>query len=360
MASPTWVLTNGINNLRTMRKFALIFAIITLTFNQLNAQDEYRIVSYNVENLFDYENDTLTADDEFTPRGTRAWNYEKYQRKLARIAKVIAAIGGGQPPFLVGLCEIENEKVLTDLTRRSPLKMMNYSFVHFNSPDRRGIDTGLLYQRTLFRPFHSEPIAVRFPENPTSTTRDILYVAGTFLGSDTLHVFVCHFPSRLGGELESEHKRCAAAATLKAKADSISVASSNAKIVIMGDFNDYPHNRSLREVLNAQTPDSANLTSNGLYNLMTRFADEPNMGTHKHQSEWGVLDHIIVSGALLLSENQLATTAEGAEIFRPDFLLENDEKHLNQKPFRTYVGFRYNNGFSDHLPIFLNLKYQQK
>ncbi len=343
-----------------MKKVALTFSLFALIFCQLNAQETYKIVSYNVENLFDYENDSLTADDEFTPQGARAWNYEKYQRKLARIAKVIAAVGNGQPPMMVGLCEIENEKVLTDLTRRSPLKMMNYSFVHFNSPDRRGIDTGLLYQRTLFRPFHSEPIAVHFSENPTATTRDILYVAGTFLGYDTLHVFVCHFPSRLGGELESESKRCAAAATLKAKTDSISAASPDAKIVIMGDFNDYPHNRSLRQVLNAQMPDSANLAPQQLYNLTARFAERPNTGTHKHQSEWGVLDHIIVSGALLLSTNRLATTTDGADIFCPEFLTENDEKHLNRKPFRTYVGYRYNNGFSDHLPIFLNLKYQQK
>ena len=130
-----------------------IFALLCI--EKSSAQEQYRIVSYNVENLFDCQNDSLTNDDEFTPQGKRAWNYDKYQKKLGRISKVIAAINEGTPPLLIGLCEIENARVLTDLTQYSPLKAMNYRFVHFDSPDRRGIDTGLLYQRTLFRPFHS-------------------------------------------------------------------------------------------------------------------------------------------------------------------------------------------------------------
>ncbi len=346
-----------------MRKkihIALFSIFALLCNNNLSAQEQYRIVSYNVENLFDYKNDSTTNDDEFTPQGQRAWNYEKYQKKLSRISKVIAAIGEGQPPFAIGLCEIENEKVLTDLTRYSPLKMLNYQFVHFESPDRRGIDTGLLYQRTLFRPFHSEPIAVRFKNYPNSTTRDILYVAGLFCGTDTLHIFVCHFPSRLGGELQSESKRCDAATTLKAKTDSISTSSPNAKIVIMGDFNDYPNNKSMSEILKARMPEEGEIIPSELYNLTKRLDENPNIGTHKHQAEWGILDQIIVSGALLVTENGLSTTPISAKIFSADFLLENDEKYLNKKPFRTYVGFKYNDGFSDHLPIFLDLNFTKK
>lgn len=346
-----------------MRKkihIALFSIFALLCNNNLPAQEQYRIVSYNVENLFDYKNDSTTNDDEFTPQGQRAWNYEKYQKKLSRISKVIAAIGEGQPPFAIGLCEIENEKVLTDLTRYSPLKMLNYQFVHFESPDRRGIDTGLLYQRTLFRPFHSEPIAVLFKNYPNSTTRDILYVAGLFCGTDTLHIFVCHFPSRLGGELQSESKRCDAATTLKAKTDSISTSSPNAKIVIMGDFNDYPNNKSMSEILKARMPKEGEIIPSELYNLTKRLDENPNIGTHKHQAEWGILDQIIVSGALLVTENGLSTTPISAKIFSADFLLENDEKYLNKKPFRTYVGFKYNDGFSDHLPIFLDLNFTKK
>ena len=346
-----------------MKKFFFITLFFVSLFGneKLSAQETiYRLVSYNVENLFDYKNDSLTNDDEFTPQGSRAWNYEKYQKKLGRISKVIAAINDGQPPFAIGLCEIENARVLTDLTKYSPLKAMNYQFVHFDSPDRRGIDTGLLYQRTLFLPFHNEAIAVRFNNYSDLTTRDILYVAGIFCGTDTLHLFVCHFPSRLGGELESESKRCDAAATLKAKTDSISNCSPNAKIIIMGDFNDYPDNKSMSEILQAKLPKEDEIKPNLLYNLTKRLEENPNIGTHKHQAEWGILDQIIVSGALLIDEKGITTTPFSANIFSPDFLLENDEKYLYKKPFRTYVGFKYNNGFSDHLPIYLDLNYTRK
>lgn len=335
-----------------------IFALLCI--EKSSAQEQYRIVSYNVENLFDCQNDSLTNDDEFTPQGKRAWNYDKYQKKLGRISKVVAAINEGTPPLLIGLCEIENARVLTDLTQYSPLKAMNYRFVHFDSPDQRGIDTGLLYQRTLFRPFHSEPLAVRFRDYPQSTTRDILYVAGVFCGTDTLHVFVCHFPSRLGGELQSESKRCDAAAVLKAKTDSIISVSTNAKIVIMGDFNDYPDNKSITQVLQALMPEAGNISNKKLYNLTKRLCENPNIGTHKYQAEWGILDQIIVSGALLTAQKGLTTTEFGASVFSADFLLEDDEKYLYKKPFRTYVGFKYNNGFSDHLPVFLDFNYIRK
>lgn len=325
-----------------------------------SAQERYTIVSYNVENLFDCQNDSLTNDDEYTPDGKRAWNYTKYQKKLARISKVIAAINEGYPPLLVGLCEIENSKVLTDLTRYSPLKAMNYKYVQFESPDKRGIDTGLLYQSTLFRPLHAAPLRVRFTQSPHSTTRDILYVKGLLLGADTLHVFVCHFPSRLGGELESEHKRCDAAHILKQCTDSISKSYELAKIVIMGDFNDYPHNRSIAQILQALQPvNDSTIAPTALYNLMARHASNPNIGTHKHQEEWGILDHIIVSGALLQNQQGAYTHIEGAHIFAPQFLLENDTKNLGFKPFRTYIGMKYNDGFSDHLPIYLQLNYLQ-
>ncbi len=341
-----------------MKKLSILL-ILTLFFASYSfSQTQFSIVSYNVENLFDCENDSITNDDEYTPTGKRGWGYGKYKNKLARIAKTITAIGQGKPPIIIGLCEIENAKVLNDLVKYSPLKNFNYSFVHYDSPDRRGIDVGFLYQKNIFKPHFSQPIKVVFEQDPKGKTRDILHVAGTLLGKDTLHVFVCHFPSRLGGELESEHKRLNAASTLKNKVDSILSINEKANIVIMGDFNDYPDNNSLRMVLGATDPIS-DIDSKKLYNLFYQYLDNPNIGTHKYAGEWGVLDHILVSGNLLNSENRWSLTREDAKIFAPDFLLEDDSKNFGKKPFRTYIGYRYNDGFSDHLPIFIKITYQK-
>jgi predicted extracellular nuclease len=335
--------------------FLLAFAVSVGSYAQERTLKNYRIVFYNVENFFDMVDNPETADEEFLPGGMRGWNSTKYRKKQANISKVIAAIGGWDAPPVIGLCEIESDKALTDLTRYSPLAALRYEFIHHESPDPRGIDTALLYQPALFKPVADEALKISFPEHPQMTTRDILYVSGIVPSNDTLHIFICHFPSRLGGELESEYKRMTVAAHLKAKIDELHKKHRNPNIVIMGDFNDYPDNKSLTEVLLAKEP-SGDISGTELYNLMIPL-QKAGKGTHKHQGELGTLDQIIVSGTLLNPQSGFYTLPQDARIFDADFLLEDDNSYLGKQPFRTYIGTKYNDGFSDHLPVYVDFWY---
>ncbi len=241
-----------------------------------------------------------------------------------------------------------------DLTRYSPLKSFNYKFIHYDSPDTRGVDVALLYHPYQFFPLDHEAIRINFPEK-NRTTRDILYVKGTTLSDDTLHIFLNHFPSRYGGELESEDRRVFVASVLRTKVDSIFSIHSNPNILIMGDFNDYPDNKSIVEVLRAY-PLPGTLSNNELYNLTYGFHIK-GKGTHKHTGEWGMLDQVIVSGNMVNPSNGFYTLQNDVYIFDADFLLETDEKYLGKKPFRTYSGMKYQGGYSDHLPIYIDFWY---
>ncbi len=333
----------------------ITFTISFTTWAQHKEKQNFKIMCYNVENLFDCVDDSLTNDSEYLPGGMRAWNNQKYQKKMANIAKVITAVGGWNAPALVGLCEIESRKCMIDLTRYSGLRTLNYKFLHHESPDTRGVDVALLYQPELFRPVHDEAIRIEFPMSPTSKTRDILFTTGIIPTGDSLHVFVCHFPSRLGGELESEERRLHVASVLRTKIDSIFNKNKESNIVIMGDFNDYPTNRSIHDILKAY-PISKDLKSGQLYNLMFELHAKEK-GTHKHNGEWGALDQLIVSGNLLQSEKTFFTQPTDIHIFDAEFLLEDDKNFLGKQPFRTYVGMKYQDGFADHLPIYADFWY---
>ncbi len=324
-----------------------------ISFSQKNI---FRVMSYNVENYFDCVDDPLTCDEEYLPGGLRGWNYQRYTQKQYNIAKVIVSLGSWYPPALVGLSEVESRKALFDLIR-GPLKNLRYHFAHFESPDFRGIDVALLYQPEQFKLIEKKAINVSFPNRPGVTTRDILYVKGVVPTADSLHVFVCHFPSRLGGKLESEDKRIQAASILRQSVDSLFKRDNQAKIVIMGDFNDHPDDVSLIKCLRA-IRSSEELHANQLYNMMFHFHLD-GKGTHKHGAEWGVLDHIIISGALLKQNSKFYTSQNDIYIHNPEFLLEEDLKFLGYKPRRTYIGMRYNNGFSDHLPIYIDFHMSQ-
>jgi len=303
-------------------------------------------MSYNVENLFDTKKDSLTSDGDFTPTGNHYWTYTKYKKKTADIAKTIIALGEWEVPALVALCEIENETVLWDLVRNSPLEKAHYAFVHKDSPDARGIDVALLYQKDKFKLLWEEFLTMKFK------TRDILYAAGVVPTGDTLHVFVCHFPSRLGGELESEERRIQTTSALRLKVDSIyNHITKNPNIVIMGDFNDMPDNRSIAQILKAHKP-IAPFSEAELYNLAYPVY-EKGLGTYKLAGEWNLLDQIIVSGALLDKNNNLYAAQE-MQIYSPDFLRETDETKGGFKPFRTFLGQRYIGGVSDHFPVYVD------
>jgi len=335
-----------------------MFIGLVLTFI-LNAQNHekrnFKIMCYNVENYFDCVDDSLTDDSEYLPTGMRGWNTTKYLKKQNNIGKVITAIGGWEAPALVGLCEVESDKCLFDLTHYSGLRSLNYKFLHHDSPDARGVDVALLYQPGKFKPIHDEAIRINFPQAPFSKTRDILFVSGIIPTSDTLHVFVCHFPSRLDGELESEDRRMYVASVVRSKVDSLFSVSKHPNIVIMGDFNDYPTNKSLLVVLKAK-PLTCTISDKDLYNLMYKMQSE-GKGTNKHLGEWGVLDQMIVSGNLLNTAQSLFTIQSDAHIFDADFLLEDDKAFLGKQPFRTYIGMKYHDGFSDHLPIYTDFWY---
>ena len=340
-----------------------IFILITVLFStiitaQVSEKKNFKVMCYNVENYFDIVDDSLSNDKEFLPNGMRGWTYAKYQQKQANISKVITAIGGWEAPALVGLCEVESRKGLVDLSRYSGLKNLKYKFIHHDSPDARGVDVALLYQPNEFKPLHDEVIGIHFPGSPNSKTRDILFVSGIVPSNDTLHLFVCHFPSRLGGALESENKRVYVATVLRAKVDSIFKTSPAPKILIMGDFNDYPTNKSILDVLSAQAVPNAP-SPQKLYNLMYQL-HRNGKGTNKHNGEWGALDQMIVSGSLLETKKSFYTEEKDCHIFDAAFLLEDDPVYLGKQTFRTYIGMKYHNGFSDHLPIYTDFWYDIK
>jgi len=314
---------------------------------------DYRIMFYNCENLFDIYNDSLKRDDDFTPDGVKHWSKNKYYDKLANISKVITAVGGWEPPELVGLCEIENYFVLKQLTEVSLLKVFKYKIIHYESPDKRGIDVALLYIPSKFTPIKSKNIPVVFKDNGRPT-RDILYVKGTTTKKDTLHIFVNHWPSRWGGMLETEHKRMYVASVLQIKVDSIFRTDKSAKIIIMGDLNDFPTNKSLIESLKT-SHNFDNIKSNQLYNLAWYLQEEKGLFSHSFHGEAGVLDQMIVSGALLDSSANIYMTKDNAHILNAKFLLENDPNYVGEIPFRTYLGMKYHGGFSDHLPVYIDL-----
>ncbi|WP_288360736.1 endonuclease/exonuclease/phosphatase family protein [uncultured Bacteroides sp.] len=314
----------------------------------------FRIVSWNIENLFDTHHDSLKNDREFLPDAMRHWNYSRYKKKLADIARVITAVGEWNPPVLVGLCEVENDTVLRDLTRRSPLKELGYRYVMTSSPDLRGIDVALLYQRDLFKLLSSRSISIP-PFNQHRPTRDLLHVSGLLLTGDTLDVFVCHLPSRSGGAKESEPYRLHAAQILRTEADSILYKRLHPQVIIMGDFNDYPTNKSIQEVLEAEVP-SPTLSPLKLYHLLARKAKSKDFGSYKYRGEWGLLDHLIVSGALLNQSGKFFTSEEKANVCLLPFLLIEDQKYGGREPFRTYKGMKYQGGISDHLPIYTDFE----
>lgn len=342
-----------------MRNYICILLFFLISFSGYSQNDNsYKILFYNVENLFDTYDDTLINDEEFLPEGDRFWSNYKYYDKLKSIYKVIVAIDGWTPPAIIGLCEIENKKVLADLVNNTPLVKFEYQIIHKDSPDRRGIDVALLYLEEFFSPISYEAIPIHFPDNPESKTRDILYVKGIANKTDTLNIFVNHWPSRWGGQLESENRRVFVASVLKSKVDSIFQVNPKSNVIVTGDFNDYPDNKSISEVLKARQ--QYDTIENGqLYNLSAHLFKTKNIGSHKYHGEWGVLDQFMVSGSLLQKKNKISTSLDDIHIFNADFLLEPDEGYYGFEPKRTFIGYKYNGGFSDHLPTYLILNFNK-
>ena len=305
------------------------------------------VVSYNVENLFHPKHDTVCIDSttfiekddyEWTPDGERRWSYTRYYRKVENIARVLTNIGEWDGVDIVGLQEVENALCLKRLCYT--LRPGEYDFVHYESPDPRGIDVALIYKKSRVDTLNSKPLPIPSPQGRESreeklVTRDILYVCVRVDKRDTLHLFVCHLPSQRGGAAESEWKRTAVKEILQRSIDSVYALHPAAKIIVMGDMNSEP-----KEDLD------------GLRNRMVVESQKSKVeshGTHKFQGRWSCLDQFYTSPAL--------DSLSRAEIYNAAWIQEPDEKYLDLKPKRTYNGFRYQkDGFSDHLPILLKLK----
>lgn len=315
-----------------------------------------RVVFYNVENLFDTEDDPVKRDDEFTPRGLKGWSYTRYLRKLNNIYKTMMAVGGWEPPAVIGFCEVENRKVVEDLLKKTPLRKFKYEIVHESSPDRRGIDVAFIYRKDKFKYIEHDLIRVTFPFDTSLKTRDVLRVRGAVLGKDTLDVFVNHWPSRWGGQAKSEPKRTHVASLVRKKINELYAENPNAKIVVMGDLNDEVENISVSKVLNAKAT-IEELDETGLLDYMFELSKNWKLGTHKYRTHWGIIDHMIVSSPLIKDtrKGKLRASPIGARIFAARFLLEEDIQYLGLKPFRTYAGPRFLDGFSDHMPIYVDL-----
>jgi predicted extracellular nuclease len=314
---------------------------------------DIRFVSYNVENLFDMVDDPEKADDEFLPWGMRGWKAERYNKKLKDIYKVLVNLGGWELPEIIGLIEVENRTVLEDLIERTPLSMHGYSIIHHDSPDARGIDVALIYRKEHFIPLYDEAIRVVFPFDTLGKTRDILYVSGVVNKRDTLHVFMCHFPSRRGGEATSAPRRIYVASLVRAKVDSLLAGNPNANIIVAGDFNDEPEDVSVREGLRAKGS-VEEMGTGDLFNFMYA-KKERGLGTYKFQGFWNMLDHIIVSQGLLDQSAGVFAPPHAAHIFRPEWLTVPDDNSPGVKPFYTFTGVQYTGGYSDHFPVYLDL-----
>ncbi len=323
--------------------FFLLF-LPTVAFAQ-ETPDTLRVMWYNVENLFDCEDNPNKNDEEFLPTGENQWTYTRYWKKQRNLARVIAAVGNRRLPDLIGLCEVEGDSVLTDLTRRSPLRTMGYRYLVTHSPDERGIDVALLYLPGRFRPLAHRSIPVRGGDRPT---RDILHVTGLVSPVDTLDLFLCHFPSRRGGERVSRPFRIKAAQVLRQAIDSISSIRKETKIIAMGDFNDALTDTPVSEAMGVV---SLALDSGDLNCRLISLNADKHPGTYAYQGRWEVIDHLLVNPSLLNASGSLHTRPALARIAMLPFLLTTDDKFGISIPFRTYVGPRYLGGFSDHLPI---------
>nr|WP_262909849.1 endonuclease [Maribellus sp. CM-23] len=336
-------------------KTSLFCIFLLFLISRTSAQDskQFAVVFYNAENLFDWKNDSLTNDDEFTPAGERHWTYKRFQKKIQNTSKALLAAGEWNTPSVIGLCEVENRFVLEQLLENTALQSIGYRIIHKESPDARGIDVALLYNPNDFYPVEYNYFPLIDRDGSARSTREILHVAGILGGTDTVHFFMNHWPSRYGGLMETKESRKSAAELLREKANQILEQNQQAKMVIMGDFNDQPNDESLVS-LGAQTL-LDEVVNDRLYNLSAEWMNR-NTGTLKFQSQWFVFDQIIVSGTLLNSQKGISTIPENATIVALPFLLETDERYGGQKTFRTYNGFQYNGGFGDHLPIRLLLE----
>lgn len=319
----------------------LRYLLLLITYHSSlipSTAQQLTVVELNCENLFDYRHDEGKDDTEYLPETTRHWTKKRYWRKLNNIAQELLSTSDDGIPDLIALCEVENDSVLNDLTHRSLLRNAGYEYLMTNSPDVRGVDVALLYSPFSFAPLRSYSLRVT-PVEGMRPTRDILYACGLINPGDTLHFFVVHAPSRYGGERYSQPFRQAVADRLCLSLDSIRAVTSDAQILIAGDFNDGPDDPMLQQICRQR-----------IRNL-TRDARGANgvKGTYRYKGEWERIDHI-------LGSPNIYNKVDTAYIHAPKFLLEEEKLYGGFRPHRTYNGMRYQPAYSDHLPLVVRLR----
>ncbi|WP_282112461.1 endonuclease/exonuclease/phosphatase family protein [Maribacter stanieri] len=313
-------------------------------FKKKTKKQRYTVAFYNLENLFDPKRNSKILDKDYTPDGAKKWTVERYQRKLAKLAKTIVNIGEKDhpyPPALIGVAEAENNSVLTALLHTDPMDDLDYGFIHFDSPDERGIDTGLIYRKRFFKVLHSEPL-VLLVDNPggvRDTTRDILYVKGE-LNKELVHVFVNHWPSRRDGDVATEYKRVIAAKEIVLKIEQIRLEELDPNIIVMGDFNDDPSSKSLQDLKEGAA----------LFNPMETLHIPDSQGSSVYGNKWNMFDQILISNSFFNYEKN-THSFDSAAIYDDKSLKEKKGKYKGS-PYRTFVSDRYMGGYSDHFPVY--------
>jgi len=322
-------------------------------FSQKNEYKAVTVGFYNLENLFDLNNDTVNIlSTEFTPEGKNKWTKERYDENLTNMSEVISLLGTDvvqNGPTVLGISEVENRSVIEDLINTPKLKSKNYKIVHYDSPDRRGIDVALIYQPKYFtvKNTSSIPLYLYKDDGERIYTRDQLLVTGDLLGEE-VHFIVNHWPSRRGGEKRSRPLRNAAAELNKAIVDSLININENAKVIVMGDFNDDPDSPSIKKILNTSS-DKKNVKKGELYNSTEPFYNK-GIGTLAYRDNWNLFDQLIMTPALVDGDKK-GWQFYKTKIFSPEFIKVKSGRYKGY-PKRTYVGGRYQGGYSDHFPVY--------
>ncbi|MDZ7738587.1 MAG: endonuclease [Bacteroidales bacterium] len=307
-----------------------------------------KLMFYNLENLFDTL-DSKLDDDEFLPSAARRWNTYKYYRKLNNIFKVVALCNEDMvTPDLIGLCEVENKAVLEDLCRRTYLYRDNYGYLISEGKDQRGISTALLYKKDRLGLISTESWSPLRGDGTYMFTRAVLYSSFHYAG-DTLHIMVCHWPSRRGGAIASEYKRKALASFIKRKVDSIGI---DKKLIIMGDLNDEPYSESVNKVLAAVSEEDS---TKGLQLVNVSSTGKDSKGSYKYQGTWYLFDQFILSSSLFDAPRGLYYRNNSFRIVNDDALSTEDTSYKGVRPYSTWWGYSYSGGFSDHYPVTIKL-----
>ncbi len=318
-----------------------------------SAQKAITVAFYNCENFFDTVDDPNKKDDEFLPEAASKWDEKRFNNKLQKVAQVLdSTVAGEELPALVGLVEVENKTVLEELVSKSQFKTKKFGVLCTDSPDERSIDCGLLYDKSVFTLQDFKELNATNPAIGDYKTRNILFATLKATNGDVIYVFVNHWPSRREGEKESEPRRVYAAEQVRNKINELQKKDKNAKVIVMGDFNDHPDNISILNTLKASdSPKGKSDLYNAYYTL-----DKNKQGTHYYDKEWRVLDQIIVSQGFIGAKKGYTFKPENAHILRKEFVLFKNNKTGEEKPNRTYSGEKYHNGYSDHLSVYITLE----